>query len=78
MSSNMAPRFAQSTRFLVAIVGLAGALSIFLIEPPEFMTFVWIAVVLVVTGVLGETLFQRMADRNVRARDLEERKNQLP
>jgi hypothetical protein len=74
----MAPRFAQSTRFLVAIVGLAGALSIFLIEPPEFMTFVWIAVVLVVTGVLGETLFQRMADRNVRARDLEERKNQLP
>jgi hypothetical protein len=74
----MAPRFAQSTRFLVAIVGMAGALSIFLIEPPEFMTFVWIAVVLVVTGVLGETLFQRMADRNVRARDLEERKNQLP
>jgi hypothetical protein len=74
----MAPRFAQSTRFLVAIVGLAGALSIFLIEPPEFMTFVWIAVVLVVTGVLGETLFPRMADRNVRARDLEERKNQLP
>jgi hypothetical protein len=74
----MAPRFAQSTRFLVAIVGMAGALSIFLIEPPEFMTFVWIAVVLVVTGVLGETLFQRMADRNVRARDLGERKNQLP
>jgi hypothetical protein len=45
----MAPRFAQSTRFLVAIVGMVGALSIFLIEPPEFMDFVWIAVVLVVS-----------------------------
>ena len=64
---------AQLARFGISLVGLVGALIIFMTTDVGWFSIAACFVVVIVALVVAEMAFRRLADPETRRRDLEER-----
>jgi hypothetical protein len=64
---------AYFVRTAISLIGIVGALALFMIDGPAWLRVVAGVVLLVGTGVVATRAFRRLADPETRRRDLEDR-----